>query len=89
MSMSSIEGSRYVVITGMIGAAGGGYWMELAYERFMAPTGTMLDLAALLVSGALAVTIAWCVWCAGGRLALVAYLVVAGAAAVVGPALVF
>lgn len=84
-----LTGSRFVVIAGMVGAAGGGALTELAYERFTAPTGTLSDLVALLIFGTLLLVIAWYVWRAGGRLALLLYLVVAGVGATIGPALVF
>lgn len=82
-------GYRYVVSVGMVGAAGGGFWTELAFERLIAPTGNSLDLVALLIAGTLLLAIAWYVYRAGGRAALLVYLVVAGVAATVGPALVF
>ena len=84
-----LTGSRFVVVAGMIGAVGGGAWTELAFERFTSPTGTAFDLAALLIFGLLLVVVAWMVWRAGGRLALLLYLVVAGVGATIGPALVF
>jgi hypothetical protein len=87
--LTAVEGSRYVILAGMLGAVGGGFWAELAYERFIAPTGTRLDLMALLVAGTLTLVIAWMVWRAGGRAALLAYLVVAGVSATLGPALLF
>lgn len=80
-------GSRYVIVAGMIGAAGGGYWMELAYERLVSPTGSALDLVALLVAGMLAISIAWMVYRAGGRAALLCYLILTGVSATIGPAL--
>ncbi len=49
----------------------------------------MPDLAALLIAGLLTLALAWMVFRAGGRRALLVYLVVAGIAALVGPALVF
>lgn len=73
----------------MVGAAGGGFWAGLAFERLVSPTGTTLDIVALLIAGLLTVLIAWCVWRAGGRAALLIYLVIAGVAAIVGPTLVF
>lgn len=89
MSVSSIEGSRYVVAAGIVGAPGGGFWTSLAFERYVSSTGTLLDLVALLVAGLLMLLISWYVWRAGGRAALLLYLVVVGVAATVGPALVF
>lgn len=89
MSADRLTGSRYVVIAGMVGAIGGGYWMELAYERLISPTGSTLDLVALLVAGTLALAIAWMVWRAGGRAALFVYLILTGVSATLVPALLF
>ena len=84
-----LTGSRFVVVAGMIGAVGGGAWTELAFERFTSTTGTTLDLVALLIFGTLLLVLAWYVWRAGGRLALLLYLVMAGVGAAIGPALMF
>ena len=86
---SPVEGSSYVLVAGMIGAAGGGFWTGLAFERLISSVGTLLDLMALLVAGLLTLAIAWYVHRASGRLALIVYLTIAGAAALIGPALVF
>ena len=66
-TLIAVEGSRFVVIAGMIGALGGGYWMELAYKRLVSPAGTGLDLVALLIAGTLALAIAWMVYRAGWK----------------------
>lgn len=42
-----------------------------------------------LIAGLLTLTVAWMVFRAGGRLALLCYLAVAAVVATVGPALVF
>lgn len=73
----------------MIGAAGGGFWTGLAFEYLLSPVGTPFDLMAFLSAGLLTLTVAWYIHRAGGRLTLIAYLTAAGAAALIGPALVF
>lgn len=65
---------------------------RIALSKQTAPDnliGPEFDLMALLIAGLLLVVIAWYVWRAGGRSALLCYLAVAGVAATVGPALVF
>lgn len=84
-----IEGSRYIVAIGLVGAVGGGFWTGLAFERLISPTGAVFDLVALMVAGLLTLTVAWYVWRSGSRVALLFYLVVASVTAAVGPALVF
>lgn len=87
--LTSVEGSRYVMAASMVGAVGGGFWLGFAFEVLAASDGGLLDLAALLLASLLTLALAWMVFRGGGRRALLVYLVVAGVAATVGPALVF
>lgn len=85
-----ICGARlYVVAAGLVGAAGGGWWFGLALAVYGGHSGSLVDLAAALISGVLLAAIARAVHLAGGRAALLACLGLAGLAALVGPALAF
>ena len=87
--MTTIVDGRFVIGTGMVGAAGGGFWCGFAFERALSVTGTLLDLVALAIAGLLTLVIAWYVWRAGDRAALLLYMVATGVAATIGPVLVF
>jgi hypothetical protein len=77
--------SRFVVAVGLLGAAGGGWWLGLALTVFGGPAGSFSDLAAAAVAAALLLAIGRYVQLADGRAALVAFAAVAAVAAIIGP----
>lgn len=83
-----LSGDRFVLVTGMLGCAGGGFWLGCAFKLLASPAGHALDAVALVVAGVLTASIAWTLRRAGGRLTLFAGLTLAAVAAIIGPAMV-
>ena len=74
---------------GMLGAAGGGWWLGLALAAHAGEAGSPRELAVAFVAALLLATLARHVHLAGGRAALTLFALVAGVSALLGPALIF
>ncbi|MEW6636983.1 MAG: hypothetical protein AB1425_09265 [Actinomycetota bacterium] len=83
-----LPGDSFVLVSGALGCAGGGFWLACAFEVLAPPAGKAPDAVAPVVAGVLTASIAWTLRHAGGRLALFVGLALAAVAAIIGPAMV-